>query len=121
MTHPKKETFSQRLRRARLSRGLSQYDLADLTGFSQRMIVHYEKHSKKLSPAIILSLAKALKVSANELLGHTPLSQKDPLVKNRHLFRKLKDLDRLPAEDQKTIIRHIDDLSAKYETKLKSK
>jgi len=114
---PKKEFFPERLRRVRTAKGLSQYDLADLTGISQRMIVHYEKHSKKIAPATVSRLAKALHVSPGELMGFEPLKQKEPLVKNRRLLKKLKLLDQFSSEDQKKIIGHIDDINTKYNGK----
>ena len=54
--------FSENLKRLRKKRGLSQYDLADLTGISRRMIGHYENHAAKLTLTNIDKIANALKV-----------------------------------------------------------
>lgn len=109
------ESFSHKLFTIRKARGLSQYDLSELTGISHRMIVHYEKHAKNPPSKAILQLAKALKVSVDELIGNKPTKEKE-LVKNRNLLKKIIILDNLPPEDQKTISKHIDDLNAKYTT-----
>ncbi len=116
MPKTKRESFQVRLAQIRKAKGLTQYDLADMTGISHRMIVHYEKHSKKMDPAIVVRLAKALKVSIDELMGYKPTMEKEPPVKNRRLLKKLKAFDELPEKDQKKVIEHIEDLTAKNKT-----
>lgn len=110
MPKPKKEGFPQRLARIRKAKGLSQYDLADLTGISHRMIVHYEKHAKKLAPDALICLAKVLNVTVDELMGYKALKDKKEL--DRHVVRKARMLEELPAKDQKSVMRMIDTLHA---------
>jgi transcriptional regulator with XRE-family HTH domain len=55
------ETFAQRLRHARLLRGLSQEALARACGLSQSAISSYE-NSTRQSPTKLLNLAQALGV-----------------------------------------------------------
>ena len=61
-------TFSRNLRRLRKERGLSQYDLAELRGISQRMIHHYESHVSEPALSKVELIAKALKVKTSALL-----------------------------------------------------
>ncbi len=63
-----KPIFGQNLIRLRKERGLSQQDLANNTGLTKRMISYYE--NEVVNPPIekVKILAKALKVSINELL-----------------------------------------------------
>ena len=105
-----KETFSQRLLKIRKVRGLSQYDLADMTGISQRMIVHYEKHAKNPPSRSIIKLAKALNVTIDELVGHSPTKIKEEFS-NKKVINKMKILEQLPHEDQNTVINLIDNLN----------
>jgi transcriptional regulator with XRE-family HTH domain len=112
-----RQPFAHRLVQVRKAKGISQYDLADMTGLSQRVIAHYETVIRNPNPDVVVKLAKALKVSSDELMGLAPLKEKEPPLKNRRLLRKLKVLDQFSVEDQKKIIGHIDDISTKYKTK----
>ena len=109
-----RQPFAQRLAQIRKAKGISQYALADAAGISQRMVAHYETVIQNPNPDVVVRLAKALKVSADEIMGLKPIKEKEPPLKNRKLLKRLKALDQMPPEDQKKIISHIDDLSAKY-------
>lgn len=113
-THAKiRQPFAIRLLQIRKGKGLSQYDLASLTGLSQRVIAHYETVIRNPNPTVVVKLAKALKVSADELMGIKPITDKEPPVKNRRLLKKLKVFDQLSHEDQKAVLKHIEALSEK--------
>ena len=107
-----RENFARKLIDIRKSKGLTQIDISKLTGISLRMIAHYETKVKYPSPDKLMLLAKALKVSIDELLGYKPVKEKE-IIKNRKLLKKLKMADDLPLKDQKAIIHYIDALVAK--------
>ena len=65
----KRSEFGKRLHSLRLSRGLTQTQLANAIGSSQRAISHYETVADYPPPAVIVDLAKALRVSTDELLA----------------------------------------------------
>lgn len=67
--------FGQRLLFARESRGLSQTDLARLTGLQPAAIGHFERDRRKPSFANVRALAKALSVSSDYLLGRSDTMQ----------------------------------------------
>jgi len=92
----------------RKSRGLSQYELADLAGMSQRMVAHYETVVTNPASNTVLQLAKALKVSVDDLMGHNPVKVKDGL--NRKLLKKARLLEELTPSDQETVMRMINTL-----------
>ncbi len=100
--------FAERLVHIRTTKGITQIELARLAGISPRAVAHYETVGRSPSPEVAVRLAKALKVSIDEIMGHKALSEKGPLVKNKRLLKKMKELDELPTEDQKTILRMID-------------
>lgn len=63
--------FGDRLRLAREARGLKQTELAKLANLQPAAIGHFEKNRRKPSFANVRSLAKALNVSSDYLLGRT--------------------------------------------------
>jgi transcriptional regulator with XRE-family HTH domain len=67
-------TFNERLKELREAKGLTQVQLANLSGISSRMIQKYEKDSRPQYDTVI-KLSKALEISVSELLG-----EKDDLV-----------------------------------------
>jgi fatty acid-binding protein DegV len=62
---------------------------------------------------LIAKLAAILAVSADEILGLTPLTDRTGTLKNRKLHRRLQQLDRLPSRDQQALLRTIDAFLAK--------
>nr|WP_284731833.1 helix-turn-helix transcriptional regulator [Mesorhizobium sp. dw_380] len=63
--------FGDRLVAAREARGLNQTELAKEAGLQPAAIGHFERNRRKPSFANVRALAKALKVSADYLLGRT--------------------------------------------------
>jgi len=63
--------FGDRLRRARENREFNQTELAAKAGLQPSAIGHFEKERRKPSFANIRSLAKALNVTSDYLLGRT--------------------------------------------------
>ena len=61
------KTFAVKVQEARLSLGLSMTELANNVGVSARTIQAYEHDEKKPRPAMLVKLAKALKVSVKFL------------------------------------------------------
>jgi transcriptional regulator with XRE-family HTH domain len=115
-TMPKKvppgSEFGERLYRLRRTRGLTQIQLAEMIGSSQRAISRYETISECPPGPVIVELAKALKVSADELLGlrQPKLPKQDP--KTARLWKKFRQVAELPEKDRRAIIRMINSLVA---------
>ena len=106
-------TFAQRLLEIRKSKGLTQMEMAKLTGISTRMIAHYETKVKHPAPESLVLLAKALKITIDELLGSQPLKN-EPLVKNKKILRKMKEVDQLSSKDQKAVFNFVNALMARH-------
>ena len=62
-------SFQERLKNRRLKRGLTQEQLALLTGFSQGMISQYESGARQPSVKVVFILASALQTPAAFLFG----------------------------------------------------
>ena len=65
-------SFGDLLREAREARSLNQTELAKLAKLQPAAIGHFEKNRRKPSFANIRSLAKALNVTSDYLLGRAP-------------------------------------------------
>ena len=94
------EVFPERLRTARVKRGLSQGDLAKRARFQASAISHFETGTRKPSFDNLRRVADALEVTTDYLLGRVTdaqtLAGADKL--HRHLDRLTHD-DRDIAED----------------------
>lgn len=103
----------QRVAQLRKERGLTQQEMAERLGVSQPVVSDYECGALRLHGELIAKLAAILAVSADEILGLTPLIDRTGALKNRKLHRRLQQLDRLPQRDQQALLRTIDAFLAK--------
>lgn len=108
--------FGERLRELRHARGLTQTELGERVGLSQRMVGHYETHVKFPPVHIIPALAKALRVTADELLGLKPFKD-ESLAKHKSLMRRFRIVDELPLRDQRMVFSLVNALAAKQEAR----
>ncbi|MFC1641664.1 helix-turn-helix domain-containing protein [Myxococcota bacterium] len=99
--------FGQRLARLRKARGYTQVELGELLGISQRVVTYYERESGRPPGHLLPKLADALGVSVTVLLGDEPESE-SPHPRHTRLWRKLREIEKLPEADRKTIMRMID-------------
>ncbi len=105
--------FGERLAELRAERGITQGQLAEMIGSSQRAISAYETVAEYPPTAVVVELAKVLKVSADELLGLKPppktaRSKEDPEV--RRLWKKFQQVLALPEKDRRAVIRLVNSL-----------
>jgi transcriptional regulator with XRE-family HTH domain len=96
-----------------MERGLTQADLAELIGSTQRNVSHYETVAEYPPTDVLVKIATVLKASADELLGLKPPKQppkpkEDPETKR--LWRRFQQLLSLPEKDQRAVIRLINSL-----------
>jgi transcriptional regulator with XRE-family HTH domain len=104
--------FGKRLSELRKARRITQKELADKVGTSQRMIAYYEGPANYIPVNLLPTIARILKTSTDELLGIKQL--KDNFIpENAKLWRKLRDVEELSAKDQKALIHYLEALLAK--------
>ena len=101
--------FGQRLKAIRTSKALTQQELGERVGVSQRVVAYYEADDAQPPGALLVELATALDVSADELLGIEPLKEKLP-PKTARIRRRLQQVEELPTADQKAILKFVDAL-----------
>jgi len=79
----------------------------DQVGAIQVIVSNYERGKLRPHPDMIVRLAKALRVSADEMLGVQPARQNGAPV-SRRVLRRLQAIDQLPKRDQDALFRTID-------------
>jgi transcriptional regulator with XRE-family HTH domain len=90
------EMFGARLAEARQRRGITQAELGKAVGASQRVIAYYEGEGGQPPGALLADLARALKVTSDELLGLKPTTDK-PSPKTARLLKWLRNITVQPA------------------------
>jgi transcriptional regulator with XRE-family HTH domain len=105
--------FGDRLRRFRKAKGLTQTELGDLVGISQRLVTYYETQGGNPPADVLARLSEALDVSTDVLLGlatpNDPRASAAP--ETLRLWRRLRRIEDVPPQDQKTILKMIDALA----------
>lgn len=104
--------FCERLCQIRKARGLTQAELGKTVGVSNRVISYYEREGAQPPGSILTDLARALRVSIDELLGRAAVREKgDP--RRARLLKRLMRVEQLPKRDQQTVFKIVDGLLAK--------
>ena len=99
--------FGARLATLRQSRGLTQTELGDAAGVSQRVIAYYETESTQPPGALLVDFARALHVTTDALLGLKLIA--DTLApKTVRLLKRLQRIEELPAADQRAVLKLVD-------------
>lgn len=108
--------FGERLRSLRKQKGLTLEHLGKLAGVSWRVIYYYEKETIHPPAHLLIPIAKALKVSVDELLG-TVFLKEELNPENAALWRRLKKAEILPPRDKKTLLDLLSALIAKSQNR----
>ncbi len=110
---PVEESFGERLARLRKARGYTQTELGEILGLSQRMMTYYEREDGRPPAHLLGQMAEALGVTVDELLGLKPVADK-PAPRNTRLWRKLREIEKLPAGDRKAVLKLVDGMLARH-------
>jgi transcriptional regulator with XRE-family HTH domain len=116
--------FAENVTRYRKKKGLSQYDLADLTGISRRMIGHYESSGiippsdrlQSLADSLEIPVYKLFKQPEAEQAPETALTDIDP-----RSVKKLRDILSLPADDRNDLYRILNKMLRKNQLEKQSR
>lgn len=108
-----KSSFGERLYALRKARGLTQIQLAEAAGITQRVISYYETEAELPPASALVTLARILHVSTDELLGlKQPKVQQQEKPEQRRLWKRFQRMAALPERDQRAVLRLINSLSA---------
>jgi len=104
--------FGKRLFALRKTRGLTQVQLAEALGTTQRVISYYETEAELPPSTAIIPLARVLEVSTDELLGLKPADPNgNSSIQKQRLWKRFQKMDVLPTKDQRAVIRLINSLA----------
>lgn len=107
------ETFGRRLARLRKQAGYSQRAMAEEIGISYRMVAYYEAQTTHPPANLLTTIADALGLTVDQLLGHRSIRAKKAPT-NERLLRQLRQVEKLPPHARRSVLEHIDGLVAKY-------
>ncbi len=62
-------SYSEKIKRLRKDKGITQKELAEMLEISQPMLAQLERGTKALSVNMAVAIAEALKVPINEIIG----------------------------------------------------
>ena len=86
--------------------------MAQALGVNQSRISEYEQGGLRLHGAVVVALAKTLRVSADELLGLDKTEARGP--KNARLLRRLQRIEDLPASERRAVLKILDSLLQRH-------
>ena len=101
------ESIGQRLARIRKQKGYTQKALAEEMGLIQPLVSAYEREKIRLNAEMLIRFSKALRVSADEILGLGKNGSHDTNVSVR-MMQRVNKIESLPSAQQRTILRTID-------------
>lgn len=107
--------FGERLVALRKARGLTQVQLAEAIGSTQRAISYYENEASYPPAPVVADLAGGLGVTIDELMGakkSAKTAQKPMDAETRRLWKKFQQVMSLPERDQRAVMRLLNSLVA---------
>jgi transcriptional regulator with XRE-family HTH domain len=105
--HDSGPDFGRRLAELRKAAGYTQQELGDEIGVSQRVIAYYEGETAHPPASLLPKIAKALRISADELLGVAPMRRTKKAGDSR-LERRLQQLEKLPPQEKRQVLQLLD-------------
>ncbi len=112
-SHPRSQ-LGERITAARTKAGITQAQLAEKLGVTQRLVAHWERRLVSLKPVHLAALCDTLGVTASHLLGQpeeepAATRQTGPVGKMRTVFD---EVSKLPRRQQDKIIGVVEALLA---------
>ena len=105
--------MGERLAKCRKELGISQEQMAETLGISQRALSSYETGIRSIPVFLVPRISALLGISLEEFLG-TESQQFDGRTKPARLLKKLECVQQFSQEDQKVVFAVIDSLTEKY-------
>lgn len=111
----KRTSLGERIAAARLEAGLSQQQLADKLGVTQRIVTYWEREAAGLRADQLAQLAEALGVSADFFLGRDQKKRgTGPVGKAKAIFDRV---SALPRDRQQKILGAVEDMLVAHENR----
>ncbi|RLJ09742.1 MAG: hypothetical protein DRP15_02605 [Candidatus Aenigmatarchaeota archaeon] len=103
----KSKVYGQIISRLRIERGLTQKELSEKMGIPFSLITDYERGKLRLHDEIIVKFARALQVSADEILNLQNHNREIDSASLR-IMKRVKKIEKLPKFKQKIVLQMID-------------
>ena len=107
-TPPSTPNCGKQLARLRKEAGYTQQELADEIGATRRMIAYYEAESDHPPTNLLVELARALKVTTDELLGLKAATVAKSKQPDSRLLRRMQQIEKLDAAKKRQVLQMID-------------
>ena len=101
------KAIGRRLREVRNRRALSQSKLAELVGITQTLVSDYEIGRLRLNAGLLLRFARALRVSADEILGLKE-TKENGFFRDRRFIRRMQEIEKLSRPEKQALLKTID-------------
>ena len=102
------ESLGQRVARLRKERAITQQELAERIGTIQVLVSDYERDRIRVTAEMVVRIAEAIEVTADELLGMKKAKLSGTPKASRLLLRRVERVEQLPPKQQATLLRTID-------------
>jgi transcriptional regulator with XRE-family HTH domain len=100
-------TIAKNLQKARIGKGLTQAELADLVGITREGIAAYETGRVRLMDDMLIRFAETLNVTTDQILGVGKVNTNKSDLSLR-LVKRLQKIENLPPNQQKVLLKNID-------------
>lgn len=107
--------FGQRLRDARLARGLTQLDLARAAGVHHAQIGRYENKGAVPAADVLARMADALGVAGDFLISGSADEHAGAELRDKDLLAHFKLVERMPPTDRDVVKALIDAFATKHQ------
>lgn len=100
--------FSERLKKARLEKGLSKSELATKIGVHYSQIGRYEEKGALPSADVMAKIANTLEVTSDFLMNGTPDDLANSSLSDKELLNQFKAIEKMDESDKNVIKTLID-------------
>lgn len=113
-------TFGERLKQLRLTKKMSQSELAKIVGIHYTQIGRYEGKGAQPTAEVLSKLANALGVSADFLMSGSSNEQAGNSLKDKDLLQQFIQVEQLPTDKKNIVVELLDafllkcDIQQKY-------
>ena len=101
-------SFAQRLKKARIEKGLSQSELGKIIGIHYTQIGRYENKGAQPSADILSKIANALGITSDFLMNGTSDDLADSSLTDKELLNQFKAIEKMNNNDKNVIKTLID-------------
>jgi transcriptional regulator with XRE-family HTH domain len=99
-------SFGERLKKARIEKGLSQSELGQIVGVHYTQVGRYESKGVKPSGDVLAKIANTLGVTSDFLINGTHHEQAEAALTDRELLSQFQRVEQLP-NDKKAIVKEL--------------